>query len=410
MAGAYIGGLFVCLGSLYLVYYDADSRQHIPFELSFQEQTNAVKAISKDDVLKSPRYAVKHYRRLLIDLALAEDPDLNFSEENPDGSRNYSVPLLSSEALVHHRSKGFANFYIDMVLRYAKALLAKGELNASVAILLNVIDDNEIFYKMGDAERMSQCCRLLSRVCYAHEDRIYYLQRAVNMLEATFLRIKTDNYLIQDGSRITDELILCLNDLALCHAKLSKSLNKKEKKQALLQALNIYLANLKQVTNIKTQIDGGEVTQASFPLYNCDNDNLTMTQAEIKAHISEVMWAQGYRKHAVAWGEEVVDDIYFDHSNLARASPILISTLDNLIAMYGQLGDKKAKLRCQTLKQDLTIFETEPASWYDSVVNRFTKIIYYRGPLGVLEKALKERFGQPQRLPEIEEYEEEDVE
>lgn len=135
-----------------------------------------------------------------------------------------------------------------------------------------------------------------------------------------------------------------------------------------------------------------------------------MTSAEIKAHISEVMWAMGYKKNAVAWGEEVVEEIYFDHSNVSRASPILINVLANLTEMYTQLGDKASTQRCESLKRELRVFDSDPLSWYDSVVNRFTKIIFYKGPLGILEKAIKERFGRPERIPEIEEYEDEDEE
>lgn len=411
VAGAYIGGLLVSLGSLYFLYYDADSRQHIPFELTFQDQVTAVKAIGKDDVLKSPRYSVKHYRRLLIDLAKQADPQLEFEELLPDGLRNFAVPLLSPETLVYHKSADFANFYIDMVLRYAKSLLAKGQLESSVGILKYIIDDNEIFYKLGDAERMSQCCRVLSKVCPDNGDRIKYLQRAIDMLSTTFLRVNLDSqFLLQDDSRITDELILCLNGLASAYARQSKLLGKKEKHQSLSHALNIYLANLKMLSEVRSKIESHELTQASFPLFDCDEDNLLMSCAELKAHVSEVMWAKGYRQHAVAWGEEVIDEIYFDHSNLARASPILINVLDNLVTMYGKLGDKESLNRCLALRQDLKVFDSDPVSWYDSVINRFTRIIYYKGPLGILEKALKERFGRPEKLPEIEEYEDEDAE
>lgn len=410
-AGAYIGGLLVCLGSLYFMYHDADVRQHIPFEIKFSDQITAVKGISKDDVLKSPRYAVKHYRRLLIDLAKQEEPDLEFKEMLADGLRNYAVPLLAAETLVYHKSAEFSNFYIDMVLRYAKSLLAKGRLDESIGILKYIIDDNEIFYKLGDAERMSQCCRLLSKVSPRPAERVAYLQRSIDMLSSTFLRVKIDeNYLLQEDSRVTDELILSLDGLASSYARQSKELKGKPKQQALTAALNIYLANLKCVTHIKEVIESQELTQALFPLFNCDLDNLEIICAETKAHISEVMWAKGYKKNAVTWGEEVVDEIYFDNGNNARASPILLNVLDNLISMYTLLKDKNAVQRCEDLRQNLHVFDGEPMSWYDSVINRFTKIIYYKGPLGILEKALKERFGRPERIPDIEEYEDEDKE
>lgn len=410
-AGAYIGGLVVCFGSLYLMYLDADERQHIPFELSFKDQINAVKAVSKDDVLKSPRYAVKHYRRLLIDLAQQEDPHLEFEESLPGGQRNYAVPLLSADALVYRKSADFANFYIDISLRYAKSLLAKGKLEDSLRILKYIIDDDEIFYKLGDAERMSQCCRLLARVTPNANDKVAYLQRLIDMLGSTFLRVNIDSqYLLQDNSRVTDELLLSLDSLALSYAKQSKELKGRAKTSALSAALNIYLANLKCVTQIQETIESGELTQALFPLFNCSADNLDILVAETKSHISEVMWAKGYKKNAVAWGEEVVEQLYLDNGNNPRASPILISVLDNLVAMYAQLKDKKAVVRCEELRQNLRVFEGEPLLWYDSVVHRFTKIIYYKGPLGIIEKALKERFGRPEKVPDIEEYEDEDEE
>lgn len=410
-AGAYLGGLLVCFGSLYFMYHDADARQHIPFEISFDNQILAVKAISKDDVLRSPRYAVKHYRRLLIELAKEENPELEYSETLADGLRNFAVPLLTPETLVYHRLADFSNFYIDMVLRYAKSLLAKGQLHESVAILKYIIDDNDIFYKLGDAERMSQCCRLLSKVSPSTDDRVAYLQRSIDMLSATFLRVKIDDsYLLQEDSRVTDELLLSLDGLASSYARQSKLLKGKPQQQALTSALNIYLANLKCVTRIRDVIETGELTQASFPLFNCDLDNLEIICAETKAHISEVMWAKGYKKNAVSWGEEVIDEIYFDNGNNARASPILVNVLNNLISMYGQLRDKRNVQRCEELKNDLHVFEGDPLTWYDSVINRFSKIIYYKGPLGILEKALKERFGRPERIPEIEEIEDEDEE
>lgn len=411
-AGAYFGGLIVCAGSLYLVYHDADTRQHIPFELAFADQLTAVKAISKDDVLRSPRYAVKHYRRLLLALAQHEDSALEFAETHADGLRNYAVPLIAAPALLRFHSKDFANFYIDIVLRYAKALLAKGQYDVSVALLQNVIDDDDLFFRVGDPERMAQCCRLLSKVCPSTDDRVRYLQRTVGMLAATVSNVLLDaDYLLRDGSRITDELLLALDGLACNYARMSgENRPRGVKKHALTQALNIYLANLKVLSSIKQSLDMGELTQAAYPLFNCDEKNLNMAIAETKAHISEVLWAKGYKQNAVAWGEEVVEEVYFDHSNNARASPLLISVLSNLVTMYAKLKNVPEKERCEDLLKNLSVFMGEPMSWYDSVVNRFTRIIYYRGPLGVIEKALKERFGAAQPLPDIEEYEDEDEE
>lgn len=413
IAGAYIGGLIVCGTSLYFLYHDADSRQNIPFELSFEDQINTVKALNKDDVLQSPRYSVKHYRRLLINLAKESDPDLYFDENDLNDNNKYDVPLIDANTLIKKKSNKFANFYIDIVLRYSKALLAKGELNSSIYMLKQIIDNDDLFFKLGDAERLSQCCRLLSKVCPQSNDKVLYLTRSINMLESTFSSIKLDdNYLLQDNSRITDELITCLNGLAFVLAKSSKQPNirKREKQDYLTKSLNIYLSNLKMLKTMNESIMNGEKTQASYPLFNCDAENMIMIIAEIKAHISELMWAKGFKKNAISWGEEVIKDIYYDHSNSTKASPILINVFHNLIVMYDSVNDKRSKQRCEDLKEELVVFEAEPKSWYDGVINRFCKIIYNKGPLGVIEKALTERFGQPQRLQEIEEFEEEDVE
>lgn len=409
-AGAYIGGLVVCLGSLYFMYSDADSRQHIPFEISFSDQITAVKAINKDDVLRSPRYAVKHYRRLLIDLLQQEQPDLEFSETREDGLRNYAVPLLSAE-LLQSKSADFAHFYIDMAMRYAKALLAKGLQTEAVEILEKIVDNDVIFYNLGDPERMSQCCRMLSRLGDDPAHLAAYLQRSINMLTSTFRNVSLDqNYVLQDGSRVTDELVLALDALAATYAHQAKTAKGRKRDEALTSALNIYLSNLRCVSHMRDVIELGELTQALFPLFNCSEDNLAIVIAETKAHISEVMWAKGFHKNAVSWGEEVVHDIYFDNGNSARASPILIGVLDNLIVMYTKLKEPASRKRCEELRLTLRVFDSDPLSWYNSLINRWSKIIYSRGPLGILEKALKERFGPPERIPDIEEYEEEDEE
>lgn len=405
VAGAYLGGVVVSLGSLYLIYHDAEERQHLPFELGFANHIVAVKAINKDDVLKSPRYAVKHYRRLLINLAKKEDPNLEFDE---NAEKRYDVPLIDADTLVRTKSADFANFYIDIVLRYAKALLAKGELNTSITLLQRIIDNDDLFYRLGDAERLSQCCRLLSSVCATPEDRILYLQRSLHMLLTTFSSIKLDaNYVLQDGSRATDELVACLGALA---GELAKAYKQQKDPQLLTQSLNIYLSNLKLLSTIQSQLASNERNQSWYPLFNCDEENLTMSIAGLKAHISEVMWAKGYKKNAILWGEEVIADIYYTHSASARASPILINVLQNLSLMYEDLHDAVGRKRCQKLREELTVFDSVDSSWYDRLINRFCKIIYHKGPLGILEKGLSERFGQPQRILEIEEFEDEDRE
>ncbi|KAG2732268.1 hypothetical protein G9P44_004685 [Scheffersomyces stipitis] len=411
IAGAYIGGLLVSFGSLYFMYHDANERQNIPFELSFKDQITAVKAINKDDVLKSPRYAVKHYRRLLIEMAKKENPNLEFDEESDEN--RYEVPILDSKTLVYKKSSSFSNFYIDIVMRYARALLAKGQLEASVYVLRKIIDDDEIFYKLGDAERLSQCCRLLTRVFPDPQVKVAYLQRSIDMLTLTFSSMNlNEDFLLQENSKLTDELLNCLNDLAFTMAKISSvsGVSKSDKKDLLTKSLNIYLANIKKLTEIKDKSERGELVQTVYPLFNCDENNVDISIYEIKAHISEIMWAKGFKKNAVSWSEDIVEHLYFDHNTTARVSILLYNVLNNLVNMYDGLKDVTSRRRCEKLMDELVVFNEDSQGWYDSVINRFSKIIYNRGPLGIIEKPLLERFGSPKRLPEIEEFEEEDVE
>ncbi|KAM9901562.1 hypothetical protein OXX79_004481 [Metschnikowia pulcherrima] len=410
-AGAYLGGLVVCFSSLFFLYKDADSRQHIPFQVSFNDQITAVKAIGKDDVLKSPRHAVKHYRRLLLNMAKSAQPDLVFEETLPDGTRNYAVPILPAEVLISGKNAEFSNFYIDMLLRYSKALLAKGQLDVSLHILKSVVDNDKLFYNVGDAERMAQCCRMLSKVSPDPQERVSYLQRSIHMLQNTFSNIRLDqDFLLQNQSSLTDELVLSLNALAFTYASQASSAPRKQKNAYLTQALNIYLANLKAVSSISEKLATGEHSQSSYPLFSCEPENIQAIEAEMKAHISEILWAKGYQKKAVAWAEEVVQDTFYDKGHNARVAPILINTLDNLIVMYGKLKDKEARERCEAIKSEVSVFEYDDDSWYTSVIQRFTKVIYYKGPLGIIEKAMKERLGPAQPLPEIEQFEDEDEE
>lgn len=411
ITAAYAGGLIICSASLFLLYRDAVDRQNIPFEIGVNNTVTAVKAIGKDDVLESPRYAVKHYRRLLIELAKKEDPALEFDETLPDGLKNYTVPLLSSDVLLQKKSKAFANFYVDIVLRYARALLAKGLLRNALALFKGIADDDEIFNYIGDPEKMSQCCRTLSRVTDDPAEQFKYLERSIAMLSNTFQSIRIDqDFLLQDDSQLTDELLLSLNALAFCHAKYAPTLPRKQQKQELTKALNIYLANLKALTTVKDRIVSGERSQASYPLIDCDVDGLNMSLAEIKAHISEILWATNHKESAIAWSEEIVHDIYFEHSRNARASPILDGVLGNLQLMYTKTKRFEESERCEALRKDLNVFDKGQRSWYDNLIRRFTRIIYHKGPLGVIEKALKERVGPVQPLPDIESYEDEDEE
>lgn len=414
-SGIYIGGAIVCGGLMYLLYNDANSRQHIPFELSFDDQVTCVKAINKDDVLKSPRYAVKHYRRLLIELAKHEDSNLQFDENDPENK--FRCPLIDSNTLVYKKSNSFANFYVDIVSRYAKALLAKGELNVALEMLQSLVQDDDIFFKLGDAERLSQCSRLLGRISPDWQSRVDYLKRTIAMITSTYSTIRLDNdYRLQEGSRITDELIACLNDLAFVYAKASsdtnKSINSKTREALKSKSLNIYLSNLKTLQGIKDSIESGQLNQAHFPLFNCDNNNLLLSVNEIKGHLSELMWAKGYKQNALSWGESVVDELYFMNSSSDRASRILYKVVDNLQYMYKSLKIPTNEVRCMKLKRGLMTYDVSTPSdtWYNNFINRCSKIIYNRGPLGLIEKPLLERFGPPKRVPEIEEFEEEDVE
>lgn len=411
VAVAYLAGLIICGGSLYFVYQDATNRQKIPYEIGFNNTITTVKAVGKDDVLESPRYAVKHYRRLLLELANQVDSNFKFEEKNADGSINFEVPLLSAEVLFNSKSMAFSNFYIDIVLRYARALLAKGQLKTSVSLLRQIVDDDEIFYKIGNPERMSQCCRTLSLASEEYPRKFAYLERAIDMLAETFQNIKFEKeYLLAESSQITDELLTSLNELAFVHARHAAVLPQNQQKPEFNSALNIYLANLKTLSHIKEQIQSGERSQASFPLLNCDLDNLSMSIGEIKAHVSELLWALGSKKSAIAWGEEVVHEIYFDHTRVARASPILDGVLRSLNVMYLKCGQPDDAERSESLRRGISSFERGQNEWYEHLIKKITKIMYNKGPLGVIEKALTERIGPPKPVPDIEEFEEEDTE
>lgn len=405
VAGAYIGGLLVSFGLFYLLYYDAKERQYIPLLLSVRDQINAVKAINKDDVLCSPRYAVKHYRRLLIDIAASKDPE-SLTEELR-GESHYSVPIIST-AVLFNESENFSNFYIDMVLRYAKALLAKGQLDASVHILEKVTSDDDLFFNLGDAQKLSQCCRLLSKVTDDPKRKIELDKRSISMLQATFPFLKLDqNYLIKEDSGITDELLLSLNQLSLDYARASK-VDKRNKDAHITNALSIYLGSLRKLTMIQNELSPN--TQAAFPFFNCEEENIKTSIAELKSHISEVLWAKGYRKNAISWAEEVIQDIYYDHSSSVKVSAILENTLKNLIVMFDRTHNIRSQQRCTNLLDGLAKFDKKDTTWYDGTMNRISKIMHYKGPLGLIEKPLAEMLGNVRPVKEIEEFEEEDVE
>lgn len=403
LGGAYIGGFIVCMGLLYLLYHDADERQNIPFELSFQNQLTAVKAINKDDVLKSPRHAVKHYRRLLIELAKQENPNLDFDETTPENK--YRAPLLESETLLYKKSQKFSDFYIDIVSRYAKALLAKGQLDISIETLEKLVYDDEVFYKLGDSERLSNCARLLCKISDDFQTRQKLLDRSIDMITKSFPSVRINDYMVESSSNMTDELFSCLNETAFNFAKESS-----HKKELLNKSLNIYLNNLKFLNTIKSEMEANTINQNNYPFFNISSENVSILINEVRGHLSEIMWTKGYKKNAVSWGEEVVDDIYHSNASSQKTTDILIGVLDNLIFMHHKMGNLKGEKRCKELRGDLKPFDEYEKSYYNNVINKFSKIIYQKGPLGIIEKVLTERFGPTKRLLDIEEFEEEDVE
>ncbi|KAG5421829.1 hypothetical protein I9W82_000922 [Candida metapsilosis] len=409
LAGTYIGGLIVSLGSFYFLYHDANERQTIPFEISFEDQIEAVKAINKDDVLQKPNYAIKHYRKILFDLAKQVDPSIDESQ-----FESYSVPIIDSQVLVYDKSNKFANFYIDMILRYSKALLAKGELDASIATLRQIIDDDLIYYKLGDAERLSECSRLLAKVSQDPQDRIHILQRSIDMLAKTYSSIQiNEDYTLKQNSKISDELINCLNDVAFQLAKMSQ-VSKKKKTSLLNESLAIYLSTLQSLTTVRENLESRKANQSNYPLFNVDRENLITQICSIKAHVSEILWAQGFKQDAINWSEEILNELYYDNASSPKVSPILENVLNNLIDMYSIEKRNADVERCRGLKADLKRVEKSDEmddklkEWYESVINRWSRIIYDQGPLGIILVPLQERYGPAKKIRELEEIEKED--
>ncbi|CAK9438528.1 uncharacterized protein LODBEIA_P27520 [Lodderomyces beijingensis] len=414
LAGVYIGGLIVSLGSFYFIYHDANSRERIPFELSFQDQMEAVLAINKDDVLEKPRFAVKHYRKLLMHLAKETDPSLDESEYP-----GFVVPVIDAETLVYHKSNKFSNFYIDLILRYSKALLAKGELDAAIHTLTQVIDNDLIYYKIGDAERLSGCSRLLASVYADPQDRVHTLQRSIDMLSKTYSSIQlNDDYTLQKNTKVSDELISCLNDLAFQLAQIATSpqskLSKSQRSKQLNESLAIYLSNLQALTTMRESLELRKTNQSHYPLFNVHRENLITQISAIKAHISEILWYEGAKQKAVSWSEEVLKEIYYDNASSARVQPILENVLDNLIQMYTKMRQPQDVERCKELKSEMSSYARGRAdqdgfdAWYDALIKRWSGVLYDQGPLGIIVKPLSERFGPEQRIRPLEEFEKED--
>ncbi|KAI5960329.1 uncharacterized protein KGF55_004621 [Candida pseudojiufengensis] len=407
LAAIYAGGLIVTLGSLYFLYKDANDRQNIPFELPFKDQVEAVRGINKDDVLEKPRYAVKHYRKLLFNLA--KQVDSTIKEEDFD---KYEIPIIDSETLVYRKSNKFSNFYIDMILRYSKALLAKGELDASINILEKVINDDLIYYKLGDAERLSECTRLLARVYQNYSDKVNALKRSIDMLNKTYSSIQlNDDLTLKTNSKISDELINCLNDLAFQHAKQSRISDK----DLLKQSLTIYLSNLKVLSDLQASILARPSNQMHFPLFNASAENLEFQISSIKAHIAEILWAQHHEKESLQWNEELLKKLYYDNASSSNINQVLSKVLDNLVNSYTILKRSEDVERCQKLQKDVKKFvatgkvdSNASNEWYDNVVRTWSKIIYDQGPLGIILKPLQERYGKVKPSRELEDIEKED--
>jgi hypothetical protein len=395
VAGAYVGGLAICCGSLYWMYHDANERQAVPFELSCANQVEAVKAINKDDVLRSPQYAEKHYRALLQSMSATEAP----------ADDRFDFTMIEPQKLLYNKLSAFANFYIDMIIRYARALMARNQIEPSRRVLKKIIDSDDIFFNLGNAELLARACRLLAETEHDSRGTVRYLRRAIDMLKRTHPSIKIDdNYLLQPESRITNELLLCLNSLAFNYAKGWRQLGQPQG-ELLTQSLNIYLATFQKLKQIEDQtVATHTLTQRHFPLFDISPLNLTLQIAAVQAHISELIWTKGYRANAIGWSENVVE-LVFDHYNeTSKAAPILIGALQNLVKMYGAVKDFTNRDRCQRMLKGLEVFEQDRQSWHDETLARFSKIIYNRGPLGIIEKALTERYGQNKPVPGLEEF------
>ncbi|CAI5757560.1 unnamed protein product [Candida verbasci] len=387
LTGAYIGGIIVISGSLYFIYSDANKRQPIPLELNINDQVNSVMAINKDEVLGSPRFASKHYRALLVNLYKEIYPD--YKETN-----GYDIPILDYQALLKKNTK-FVNFYIDMVLRYAKTLLAKGESQISVSILRRIINDDFIFENLADPEKLSNGSRLLSKITSDTNEKEQLLNRSIAMLSSAFNFQVKDN--IIQNMKLSDELLFCLNDLAFVYAKSGK----------LNESLTIYLSNLKILEEIKTSLENGK-SQINYPLFNCNSENITLQICSLKAHISEILFAKNYKDKAIQMSQEVIDEIFYDYNSNPNVSPILINVLHNLKAMYKKIGDEKEMSKCQNMIDGLPLFDADlRKSFYDEMISKWSKIIYELGPIGIITKPLSERYGPKQRIKELEEIENE---
>ena len=94
------------------------------------------------------------------------------------------------------------------------------------------------------------------------------------MLIETNKSMQIDNdYILLENSKISDELINCLNDLASNLAKLSQSQSQGQQ-ELLNQSLQIYLSELRSLQTIRLKIESNQANQATYPLFNVDRANL----------------------------------------------------------------------------------------------------------------------------------------
>ena len=86
------------------------------------------------------------------------------------------------------------------------------------------------------------------------------------MLIETNKSMQIDNdYILLENSKISDELINCLNDLASNLAKLSQSQSQGQQ-ELLNQSLQIYLSELRSLQTIRLKIESNQANQATYPL------------------------------------------------------------------------------------------------------------------------------------------------
>ena len=226
------------------------------------------------------------------------------------------------------------------------------------------------FFKLGDAEKLSSSSQYWLKLLLILL-KIFILQRSIDMLIETNKSMQIDNdYILLENSKISDELINCLNDLASNLAKLSQSQSQGQQK-LLNQSLQIYLSELRSLQTIRLKIESNQANQATYPLFNVDRANLIGMINTIKAHISEIMWVKGHKDKAINFLEQILQELYYDRYSDPKFGPILLNVLNNLEIMYHNLHKPEDVKRCQNLKHDVSIYEIRnrfDIPWYDRVM------------------------------------------